>query len=202
MSTKRTCPACNEEVMQGDEYCATCGASLSGFWMSTWTSPPPQDAQGSPTADDDWFIPLPLPQAPEHDPRRTRTVIVLIVVAIILVGGILAVAYFLARQNDERSSQTRASESTSLDTSIADIADRDNGVIVFVGERFNVMSSRSSRIAPDASSSPTETAAIAGREPPLARFSLRPSSDEIVHAVVTPVQAESLHDVTEIRLVP
>ncbi|HYH12085.1 MAG TPA: zinc ribbon domain-containing protein [Thermomicrobiales bacterium] len=199
MSTNRTCPACNEEVMQGDEYCAACGASLSGFWMSTWTSPPPQNPAA---ADDQGFIPLPLPQATQRDTHRSRTLIGLIVAAIVLLGGILAMTYLLTREDEERETQSSASGSSSLDTSLTEIADLTGSVVVPVAKRIERSPTPHPGTTSGSSRGHPEVASINRDSPSFTRLVGGSSEARIVDVLITTIRDEGGRDNTAARPLP
>jgi zinc-ribbon domain len=81
------CPNCGAPVPAGAQFCAFCGASLSG------AAPPLTSAPGSPS-----YPPpptMPYAAAPPPRPRRTRVVIAVVLVVVILIVAVIAVAYFL-----------------------------------------------------------------------------------------------------------
>lgn len=182
MSTKRTCPACNEEVLQGDEYCAHCGASLSGFWMSTWTSPPPEDRPAPPSNPDvDEIIPLPVSAPVRRHHRRSRSMIAMVAIAIILVASILVVTYIVTRGNDDGEPQPSSAGSTTIDASVGVLTTQLDDTIA------------ASQRAPTPDPLPAEAnaqgaATHVASSPTFARLMSRPEPVDIVDTMVTTIE--------------
>lgn len=157
MATRRTCPACDSEVIPGDEYCASCGASLSGFWMNTWTSPPPEDPAAIGTSDDDDIIPLPLPQPTHRRSRRSHLRVALIASAVILLGALVATAFVLAQQDDDDPEpQVSGTAPTLLDAPVSDAAGLAGGAVRSITD--SIVEARDHSLLP----SPATPASTAG----------------------------------------